>query len=71
MRRAGDMGAHTRVDMVLAQRNAGSPGVERVAHGGGVITQTGNDAGTSDDHAFGHYIDSVFWNRPTLRSEAV
>ena len=36
-----------------------------------IVSETGDHAKTGDDDPLGHYIDPVFWNRPTRRSEAV
>ena len=71
IRRAGDLRAHARIDMVLSQRDTGASIEEGILDRCRIVAEAGDHAKTSDDDPLGHYIDSVFWNRPTRRSEAV
>ena len=69
--RAGDLRAHTRVDMILPQRDTRAAVEQGVLNSARVVSQAGDHAKTGDDDSLCHYIAPVFWNRPTRRSEAV
>ena len=69
--RACDVGAHAGIDMILSYRDTRLPGEQCIPHLAGVIAEARDDAQACNDNALGHHMDSVFWNRPTRRSEAV
>ena len=71
IRRAGNLRAHARVDMILPQRDTRAAVEQGVLDSARVVSEAGDHAETGDDDPLCHHIDPVFWNRPTRRSEAV